>query len=95
MCASIEALNEILLILDGIQNKFFHQDVVDQVKKCVDSCQEGLDVLLRKLKKIEQNSTSKLAMLTYPFKEKTLDKLKKTSDDLQNTLKLALHALQM
>lgn len=95
LCASIEALNEILLILDGIQNKAFDQDVVNQVKKCIDSCQEGLDFLSRKLKETTQKSTSKLATLTSPFKEKTLDKLKKTCDDLQNILKLALHALQM
>jgi hypothetical protein len=74
------------------------------VNESIDSCEDGINDLKKKLKKIEGFSLddgwggkakSQFRRTLYPFKESTLAKLEEITSELQDQLGLAINVLQM
>jgi ankyrin repeat domain-containing protein 50 len=105
MYASTEALTKTFILLKlSIENKKFNRDIVIRVNESIDSCEDGINDLKKKLKKIELVSLddqwsgkvkAQFRRTLYPFKESTLVKLKEITSGLQDQLNLATTALQM
>ena len=103
--ASTEALTKTFILLKlSIENKKFHRDIVARVNESIDSCEDGINELKKKLKKVEAVSLddgwsgkakAQFRRTLYPFKERTLVKLEKITRELQDRLGLAMNVLQM
>ena len=80
------------------------QDIVEHVNRSIDHVQTGLNDLQKKLEKIRpqtgkddriSKAKSQLRKSLYPFKAKTLTKLKVICADLCKNLDLVIHTLQL
>lgn len=104
MYASLEGLTKTFkLIRDTIGRSSFAADVAERVLESTKSCEDGVNGLEKRLKKLgDPNSAgleSKIRIharkALYPFKESTLMKLREIIGDLRDNLSLAIDALQM
>ena len=86
MYTSTESLTKTFILLKlSIDNKKFNRDIVTRVNECIDDCEDGINDLKKKLKKVEAVSLddgwsgkakAQFRRTLYPFKESTLVKLK-------------------
>ena len=91
------------LLKDGIEGKKFDGKIVENVQKSIDSCEDGILALQKKLGKIKEvekvDLKSKLHDIgrkaIYPFRESTLVKLREIVDDVRSNLALALDTLHL
>jgi len=105
MRESIKELNAIFKFLDTlIKEEKFDSDIQNIVKQSIRSCESELNRLKSKLDKIKVASESnnwhertraQFRRSLYPFKEATIEKLRKSAYELQHNLTVALHALHM
>ena len=106
MYSSVEQLAKTFILLRrSIQQGQFSKDVVAGVEESIQTCENGLLSLRKKLLKINGASQgnagrsyrlrSQFQRVLYPFKESTIAKLKEICSDLQSNLALALETLQM
>lgn len=104
MYASLEGLTKTFkLMRDTIGRSSFAPDVAERVLESTKSCEDGVNGLEKRLKKLgDPNSAgleSKIRIharkALYPFKESTLMKLREIIGDLRDNLSLAIDALQM
>lgn len=99
-CDTIEDLNKTLALLkDTVENDTLDVAKKDRVKDCVEACETSLEELDEEKLKIQPipNNTirSHLKRIKYPFRQSTLQKLRKLVGDVQDRLKLALQVLQL
>jgi hypothetical protein len=78
-----------------------------RVEEVVNSCSSGVKFLMEKLKEVQQNincnttgrirreARAQFKKALYPFKEGSLEKLKKIIEDLRGNLTLAMDTLQL
>lgn len=105
MYEAIEALVKTFVVLKRtVSGSILTSDVVVRVEESIISCEIGLSLLDKKLKKIQLNSKNddwkerswaRLQRTLYPFKESTLVKLKEKCYELRDNLNIALVTLQM
>lgn len=105
MYNSVAALLGTFELLKGsIENKKFDAAMVADVEKNIKACEDGVHNLKEELDKVKVVSSkdgwtekikTQLRRTLYPFKRDTLSKLKDTSNELRDNLKLALSVLQM
>ncbi|KAI9758130.1 MAG: hypothetical protein M1815_005017 [Lichina confinis] len=87
---SLEALRKTFTLLsDKLKHPPFGANVVLRVTESITSCKGGIEALQSEL------ASYHFRRAQYPFKEKTLQKLKSTVKDLRGDLQLALSALRL
>ena len=104
-CASIEELSKTLKLLAvAIDSKNFNNDIVDRIRKSIESSTESLRILERKLNKVrvvalqddwKDKAKAQFRRTLYPFRESTLAKLRELSSEARDSLSLALNVLQI
>jgi len=107
MYNSIEMLTKSFAILrETLGRPCFDARVVRRAEESIGMCEDGIESLHKKLKKIQitpqklgnnwnSKAKARLQRALYPFKESTLVKLKEISSELQDHLELALSILQV
>jgi hypothetical protein len=102
--SSISTLSSILeLLKSSIGDKKFDGKIMENVSKSIESCEEGILALQKKLRKVKEvenvDLKSKVHDLgrraLYPFRESTLVKLREIVDDVRSNLALALDTLHL
>jgi hypothetical protein len=104
-CGSLASLiSTISLLSAAIHGRVLDNAAVTRVQECINSCQDGIRHLEKKLDKVKgcqlpvslkDTFSSQTRRLFYPFKISTLAKLHETVSDLQGNLSLAIQVLQM
>ena len=104
MYTSIESLTKTFAVLkDAMSRPCFDVRTIKRIEECVAMCEDGINCLHKKLKKIRTTSPmgsswklkAHLQRALYPFKESTLMKLREVTSELQDQLSLALNVLQV
>lgn len=105
MYGSIEALTKTFTVLErSISSSTLNQDAIQRVNESIESCDQGISALTKKLAKIrhqinqdswKERSWARLKGTLYPFKESTLLMLKERCNELRDNLTLAVVALQV
>ena len=103
--ASIEELSKTLKLLAvAIDSKEFKKDIVDRIRKSIESSTESLRILERKLNKVrvvalqngwKDKAKAQFQRTLYPFRESTLAKLRESSSEARDNLSLALNVLHI
>ena len=102
---SIEELSKILRLLAiAVDYKQFNGEIVDQIRDSIESTEDSLLNLERKLKKVclvvlqsgwKDKAKAQFRRTLYPFKESTLAKLRELCGETRGNLSLALSLLQI
>ena len=103
--ASIEELSKTLkLVKTTIEYEEFNKQIVDQIRVSVESAENSLNNLEKKLNKVrvvalqngwKEKAKAQFRRTLYPFKESTLVKLRELSSEARDDLILALNLLQV
>ena len=97
ICRALDGLNKTFTMLsDKLKRLPFGADVVLRVTESITACKVGIQALESRLEKFKSTKPGigyQLRRAQYPFKEKTLRKLKGMVKDLRGDLQLALSAL--
>ena len=92
------------LLQDTLSSSGLDPARVEQAHKCLDSCDDALHKVKKKLGKLQthplpcgfrQKTSATVQRSLYPFKESTLAKLRELVSDLYEQLSLALQVLQL
>jgi hypothetical protein len=102
--SSISSLSSSLeLLKSSIEGKKFDEKITENVKKSIESCEDGILALQKKLGKVREVDKTDLKSKVhdmgrralYPFRESTLVKLREIVDDVRANLALALDTLHL
>jgi ankyrin repeat domain-containing protein 50 len=102
---SIDDLSRTLALLKGsLVSDVLDEEKKDQVKRCLQSCEESLAKLSQKSQKLRkygqprgarQKAWAELQRVWYPFRTSTLAKLRELVADVRERLQLAVQVLQL
>ncbi|KAL9121680.1 MAG: hypothetical protein Q9187_001757 [Circinaria calcarea] len=104
MYSSLEGLTKTFRLLEtAIGDRTFNKEIVVRITQSLASCDTGLEILKKKLAKVETTQVNDLEARVrahvrralYPFKESTLMKLRETISDLRDNLSLAVNILHI
>ena len=96
--------NTLKLLKESLEDGQLDGDRKQRVKSCLQSCEEGLTRLSKKLQKLRtheeptglrQKTWAEIQRARYPLRTRTLAKLREIVADIQDRLKLALQVLQL
>lgn len=105
MYLAIQGLAKTLVLVKlAVNHKEFNRSIVSQIEESINSTQDGINSLNKKLDKIKisspqqgwkEKSKVQFRRALFPFKESTLVKLKELSNEQRENLSLAIDLLQM